>query len=85
MELRGNCFLQRSSQERLGVAPMEHREIRESASPQTGFPDCAEPVIGRRFAPTRWLHPGYRLFRVRELRLGLVTAEEDEQARCERQ
>jgi hypothetical protein len=25
------------------------------------FPDCAEPVIGRRFAPTRWLHPGYRL------------------------
>jgi len=23
------------------------------------FPDCAEPVIGRRFAPTRWLHPGY--------------------------
>jgi hypothetical protein len=23
--------------------------------------DCAEPVIGRRFAPTRWLHPGYSL------------------------
>jgi len=22
------------------------------------FPDFAEPVIGRRFAPTRWLHPG---------------------------
>ena len=22
------------------------------------FPDCAEPVIGRRFASTRWLHPG---------------------------
>jgi len=22
-------------------------------------PDCAEPVIGRRFAPTRWLHPGF--------------------------
>jgi len=22
-------------------------------------PDFAEPVIGRRFAPTRWLHPGY--------------------------
>src|SRR6266566_6960026 len=22
-------------------------------------PDCAEPVIGRRCAPTRWLHPGY--------------------------
>jgi hypothetical protein len=24
-------------------------------------PDFAEPVIGRRFAPTRWLHPGYKL------------------------
>ena len=24
----------------------------------TPFPDCAEPVIGRRFASTRWLHPG---------------------------
>jgi hypothetical protein len=23
------------------------------------FPDCAEPVIVRRFAPTRWLHRGY--------------------------
>jgi hypothetical protein len=22
-------------------------------------PDCAEFIIGRRFAPTRWLHPGY--------------------------
>ncbi len=22
-------------------------------------PDCVEPVSGRRFAPTRWLHPGY--------------------------
>jgi hypothetical protein len=22
-------------------------------------PDFAEPVIGRRFAPTRWLNPGY--------------------------
>jgi hypothetical protein len=22
-------------------------------------PHCAEPVIGRRFAPTRWLHAGY--------------------------
>jgi hypothetical protein len=22
-------------------------------------PDFAEPVIGRRSAPTRWLHPGY--------------------------
>jgi hypothetical protein len=28
--------------------------------PQSALvPDCAEPVIGRRFAPTRWLHPGY--------------------------
>src|SRR5665213_1532944 len=25
------------------------------------FPDFAEPVIGRRFAPTRWPHPGYAL------------------------
>jgi hypothetical protein len=25
----------------------------------TAFPDCAEFIIGRRFAPTRWLHPGY--------------------------
>jgi hypothetical protein len=25
------------------------------------YPDCAEPVIGRRFAPTRWLHPGYKI------------------------
>ncbi|MCP1775844.1 hypothetical protein J2R91_002356 [Bradyrhizobium japonicum] len=25
--------------------------------------DCAEPVIGRRFAPTRWLHPGLRDYR----------------------
>jgi hypothetical protein len=23
------------------------------------IPDCAECIIGRRFAPTRWLHPGY--------------------------
>src|SRR5450432_2833265 len=23
------------------------------------FPDCAEFIVGRRFAPTRWLHPGY--------------------------
>jgi hypothetical protein len=23
------------------------------------IPDFAEPVIGRRIAPTRWLHPGY--------------------------
>jgi len=24
----------------------------------TAIPDFAEPVIGRRFAPTRWLYPG---------------------------
>ena len=24
-------------------------------------PDYAEPVIGPRFARTRWLHPGYEL------------------------
>ena len=24
-------------------------------------PDFGEPVIGRRFAPTRWLHPGYKV------------------------
>jgi hypothetical protein len=28
-------------------------------SPRRENPDYAEPVIGRRFAPTRWLHPGY--------------------------
>jgi len=26
-----------------------------------GIPDYAEPVIGRRFAPTRWLHPGFKI------------------------
>jgi hypothetical protein len=26
---------------------------------ERAFPDCAEFIIGRRFAPTRWLHPGY--------------------------
>ena len=26
------------------------------------IPHSAEPVIGRRFAPTRWLHAGYELF-----------------------
>jgi hypothetical protein len=30
-------------------------------APRDRFPDFAEPVIGRRFAPTRWLHPGYGL------------------------
>ena len=24
-------------------------------------PDFTEPVIGRRFAPTRWLDPGYNV------------------------
>jgi hypothetical protein len=31
-------------------------DSRQSDAP---VPDCAEPVIGRRLAPTRWLHPGY--------------------------
>jgi len=31
------------------------------------FPDFAEFIIVRRFAPTRWLHPGYRLRRPRGL------------------
>jgi hypothetical protein len=26
-------------------------------------PHSAEPVIGRRFAPTRWIHAGYALDR----------------------
>src|SRR5882757_453899 len=52
-----------------GVARMERSEIRDgngggypdnTISPSAlTDPDCAEPVIGRRFAPTRWLHPGY--------------------------
>jgi hypothetical protein len=25
----------------------------------TALPDFAEFIIGRRYAPTRWLHPGY--------------------------
>jgi hypothetical protein len=37
---------------------MERSAIRES---RFAAPDFAEPVIGRRFAPTRWLHPGYEL------------------------
>jgi len=37
---------------------MERSEIRDFTS-SIALPDCAEPVIGRRFAPTRWLHPGY--------------------------
>jgi len=35
------------------------RAIRGSAAATCWFPDFAEPVIGRRFAPTRWLHPGF--------------------------
>ena len=44
------------------VARMERSAIRERAEHQAPAPDFAEPVIGRRFAPTRWLHPGYFLF-----------------------
>ena len=40
------------------VARMERREIRGPADADIAFPDCA---IGRRVAPTRWLHPGYEL------------------------
>jgi hypothetical protein len=36
------------------VARMERSEIRDLIR-RIAFPDCAEPVIGRRFAPTRWL------------------------------
>jgi len=28
-------------------------------NPGPPSPHSAEPVIGRRFAPTRWLHAGY--------------------------
>jgi hypothetical protein len=33
------------------------------------IPDCAEPVIGRRFAPTRRLHPGYDLIEAIAIRI----------------
>ncbi len=29
-------------------------------NPETAVPHCAEFIIGRRFAPTRWLHAGYK-------------------------
>ena len=38
---------------------MKRSVIRGPASGLNFVPDFAEPVIGRRFAPTRWLHPGY--------------------------
>jgi hypothetical protein len=34
-------------------------EATSGAGVTPSFPDFAEPVIGRRFAPTRWRHPGY--------------------------
>jgi hypothetical protein len=37
------------------VARTERSELRDFRR-AGGVPDCA---IGRRFAPTRWLHPGY--------------------------
>jgi hypothetical protein len=40
------------------VARMERSAIRDWDNGRAA-PDFAEPVIGRRFAPTRWLHPGY--------------------------
>ncbi len=33
-----------------------HEAQRNAGSPP---PHCAEFIIGRRFAPTRWLHAGY--------------------------
>jgi hypothetical protein len=51
------------------VARMERSAIRERAEHQAPAPDFAEPVIGRRFAPTRWLHPGYFFFWVSTLTL----------------
>ena len=38
---------------------MERTEIRHGDH-AAFVPGYAEPVIGRRFALTRWLHPGYR-------------------------
>jgi flavin reductase (DIM6/NTAB) family NADH-FMN oxidoreductase RutF len=40
---------------------MQRSEIRESRKAARSAPDCAEPVIGRAFRATRWLHPGYKL------------------------
>ena len=39
------------------VARMDRREIRGPVDADIAFPDCD---IGRRVAPTRWLHPGYK-------------------------
>src|SRR5260370_31904283 len=38
--------------------------LRNPGTNVTPAPDCAEPVIERRFPPTRWLHPGYLLTKV---------------------
>jgi hypothetical protein len=38
---------------------MQRSAIREAASACDAAPDFAEPVIGRAFRATRWLHPGY--------------------------
>ena len=57
------------------VARMERREIRGPVDADIAFPDCN---IGRRTAPTRWLHPGYELPRAidqpRELSTGPIDA-----------
>jgi hypothetical protein len=39
-------------------------------------PHCAELVIGRRFAPTRWLHAGYRPFEARAQERGTTIADD---------
>jgi hypothetical protein len=44
-----------------GVACCSDGAQRNPGSP---FPHCAEFIIGRRFAPTRWLHAGYCSFRL---------------------
>jgi|GEM_PF-292848 len=43
---------------------MKLRAIRDRDTDGGTAPDFAEPVIGRRFAPTRWLHPGYAASRI---------------------
>jgi hypothetical protein len=50
---------------------MERSEIRELVDGGGTVPDCAEPVIGRRFAPTRWLYPAYAICN-NELRLAPI-------------
>jgi hypothetical protein len=49
------------AQEPTGVRSPDGAQRNPGILPANGpAPDFAEPVIGRRFAPTRWLHPGYK-------------------------